>query len=52
MDTQVLGTTVAKHDLNSLSFNMKLIVPTCRIQPYIILGMGAQCGSVDAKGAL
>jgi hypothetical protein len=48
--TEVLGVNVSSQTFNSLVVNAKFIVPTWRLQPYLLLGGGGQQGSFDGKG--
>ncbi|MBW2697406.1 MAG: outer membrane beta-barrel protein [Deltaproteobacteria bacterium] len=52
LTTEILGVEVGRYSFNSLLFNVKLIVPIWRLQPYFILGAGGQQGSFDGNGIL
>jgi len=51
-ETEILGVKVAEFSTHSFVGNFKFIVPTWRVQPYLMVGPGAQYGSFDGKGAL
>ena len=51
-ETKILDQRVATFSLHSFVGNFKLIVPTWRVQPYLMVGPGAQYGNFDGKGVL
>lgn len=51
-EVQVLGMGAADLTTHSLTGNLKLILPTWRVQPYIMLAPGAQYGNFNGKGPL
>jgi opacity protein-like surface antigen len=44
-----VGTTLADYSTHTGTLNLKLIVPTWRIQPYLLLGAGGQYFDLDAS---
>lgn len=51
LETKALGDIpIGEHSFHSVLANAKFIVPTWRLQPYFILGVGAQYGDFDGKG--
>lgn len=51
-EVQVSGMGAADLTTHSLTGNLKLILPTWRVQPYIMLAPGAQYGNFNGKGPL
>jgi opacity protein-like surface antigen len=51
-ETEVNGVKQGNLDTHSLLVNLKLIVPTWRIQPYLVVGPGGQYGSFEGSGVL
>jgi hypothetical protein len=49
-DVRVSGSNAADFSTHSFVANFKLILPTWRVHPYIMLGPGAQYGIFNGKG--
>ena len=49
-EIDLLGVNVADLTTHSILGNFKFILPTWRIQPYIMIGPGIQYGNFDGKG--
>jgi hypothetical protein len=47
---EVSGVDAADQDTHSIVGNFKFILPTWRVQPYFMLGPGAQYGKFNGKG--
>ena len=45
-----MGISAANLTTHSLTGNLKLILPTWRVHPYIMLAPGVQYGNFDGKG--
>jgi opacity protein-like surface antigen len=51
-ETEVLGRKAAETNAHGVIGNLKFIVPTWRIHPYIMVGPGGQYANFDGKGLL
>jgi hypothetical protein len=49
-ETEVLGVNAAETNAHAVIGNLKFVVPTWRVHPYLTVGPGGQYANFDGKG--